>query len=108
MPRKSKVSTTYKRGTKTEMKKVIPTTVPRSQMAKPTDLSPLAQFVADNQDGRDPSTLELIRKFQEVHCEHRRYSIVAKAGNYSSNYQVDQCDVCGHVKYLGKKEEITV
>jgi hypothetical protein len=73
--------------------------IPR--MGKPEGLSELTQYVTDNQDPETslPSTLDLIRQFQEEH-KHGSF-VLAKTGNYARTRTAIMCPIDGHVRFLG-------
>jgi len=75
MPNKPKVTTRYQKAAKTPSKRRPSKPV---SVQTPSGLSPMAQYVEDNQDSGIP-VLELIHQFQEYDCEHEKVEIVASS-----------------------------
>jgi hypothetical protein len=88
MPRKSKVITRYQKAGKTPSKRRAQKKS-SSAAPMPRGLSPMAQYVEDNQDS-GISVLELIHQFQEYDCEHEKVEIVAS----SSETITERCVTC--------------
>lgn len=88
-----------------EMRKIHPNAGKShaSRMKKPEPLSPLTEYVHNNQDPETglPSTRDLMYEFQEDECKHT-FKVLAQAGNYSSLIRIECCTDCGRVKILGK------
>jgi hypothetical protein len=74
-----------------------------SKMKKTEPLSPIAQFVFEQQDPETgkPSTLDLYRYYKENECNHTGYTVLAKSG--TGGVEISTCNKCGQQKVLGKK-----
>lgn len=103
MPRGKKATIRYGKAARSPSKRASEPRVHPShfpQMKKPKGLSEIAEYVEENSEYHDGSTIATVREFQVEQCDHTKQRVVVADGPTKT---LLKCPDCGDIQEKLKK-----